>query len=199
MTILLLKQTAWQAIRQHEADLRDLALRILSNPEVGYQEDKASAWLATYLEQQGFRVTKPLGGLLTAFMACRFTGSGPTVAFLAEYDALPEIGHGCGHNLIAAACVGAGVGVATVLAETAGRVCVMGTPAEEFANQEEGKVTLLKVGAFEGIDVCLSMHPPSVWSAATWASSASSWFFTVAPPMLPPTPGMVPMLSMLSF
>jgi amidohydrolase len=153
------KDLAWQAIRRHEAELRALALRLRDNPEVGYQEEKASAWLAEYLAQQGFAVTKPFGGLPTAFNACRASGDGPTIAYLAEYDALPGVGHGCGHNLIAGACVAAGIGVAAALGQVGGRVCVIGTPAEEFADMEEGKVKLLRAGAFEGVDVALSMHP----------------------------------------
>jgi amidohydrolase len=159
MDTLSLKQQGWQAIRQHESELRDLVLRIHDNPETGYHEEKASAWITEYLARQGFEVTKPLGGLPTAFNACQTAGSGATIAYLAEYDALPGVGHGCGHNLIAGACAGAAVGAAAVLGEVGGRICVVGTPAEEFDNQEEGKVKLLKAGAFAGIDVCLSMHP----------------------------------------
>jgi amidohydrolase len=116
--------------------------------------------MAEYLTQQGFNVTKPFAGLPTAFSASRSSGSGPTIAYLAEYDALPGIGHGCGHNLIAASCAGAAVGVAAVLEQTPGGcICVMGTPDEEFANQEEGKIRLLKAGAFTGVDACIAMHP----------------------------------------
>lgn len=154
-----LKQQAWQAIRDEEAELRALALRLRDNPEIGYHEEKASAWQTEYLAGHGFTIEQPLGGLPTAFLACCSSAPGPSIAFLAEYDALPGVGHGCGHNLIAAACAGAAIGAATVLGQAAGRVCVMGTPAEEFDNQEEGKVKLLKAGAFAGIDVALSMHP----------------------------------------
>ncbi len=154
-----LKEQAWQSIRQHEVELRALALRLRDNPEVGYQEHKASAWICDYLAQQGFQVAKPFGGLPTAFNACQQAGAGPTITYLAEYDALPDVGHGCGHNLIAGACVAAGIGVAAVLGQVGGRVCVMGTPAEEFADAEEGKLKLLRAGAFEGVDVGLSMHP----------------------------------------
>ncbi len=165
MDTLLLKQQAWQAIERHEADVRALALRLWEHPEVGYQEVQASAWLAEYLAAHGFAVSKPFGGLPTAFNACCAHGAGPTVAILAEYDALPEIGHGCGHNLLGAASVAAGLGVAAVIEQTGGRICVMGTPAEEFANQEEGKTRMLKAGAFEGIDVAIGLHPDSQPSA----------------------------------
>jgi len=161
MDTIQLKQRAWQAIEQHEAAVRALALRIWEHPEVGYQEAQASAWLAELLADRGFTVTMPFGGLPTAFNACRAHGSGPSVAILAEYDALPEIGHGCGHNLLGAASAAAGLGVAAVIEQVGGRICVMGTPAEEFANQEEGKTKLLKAGAFEGIDVAIGLHPDS--------------------------------------
>lgn len=165
MDIASIKQHAWQTIAHHEAEVRALALRIWEHPEVGYQEAQASAWLAEYLAQQGFSVTKPFGGLPTAFNACREHGNGPTVAILAEYDALPEIGHGCGHNLLGSASVAAGLGVASVIEQLGGRICVMGTPAEEFANQEEGKTKLLKAGVFEGIDIAIGLHPDARESA----------------------------------
>ncbi|MBI5305678.1 MAG: M20 family metallopeptidase [Chloroflexi bacterium] len=153
-----LKQTAWQAIRNQARELCDLATHIQQNPELGYAEEKASGWLCEMLARHGFHVTKPYGGLPTAFLARRGMTQ-PTIAFLAEYDALPNVGHGCGHNLIGAAAVGAAIGVATIIAETGGSVCVVGTPAEEFFDQAEGKVKLLEAGAFDGIDIALMLHP----------------------------------------
>jgi amidohydrolase len=153
-----LKEKAWGLIRQQEGALRELALRIHQNPEIGYAEEKAAGWLGGMLMAHGFELEDSLGGLPTAFRACH--GSrGPQVALLAEYDALPGIGHGCGHNLIGPAAVGAALGVASVLDETGGRVCVIGTPAEEYLGQVEGKVRLLEAGVFAGADVALMMHP----------------------------------------
>ncbi len=154
-----LKEKAWQTIRDHEPELRDLALRILHNPELGYAEEKASRWLCQMLEREGFHVARNLGDLPTAFRACRSSGTGPTIAFLAEYDALPEVGHGCGHNLIGPAAVGAALGLAALFPQIAGRACVIGTPAEEFLGQVEGKIMLLEAGAFDNIDSALMMHP----------------------------------------
>lgn len=159
MSLDELKQRAWQTIRAHETELRDLALRILAHPELGYHETRASAWLADALARRGFHITQPLGGLPTAFDARLDAGAGATIAFLAEYDALPEVGHGCGHNLIGTAAVGAAIGVAAVLDHIGGTVRVIGTPAEEFFDQEEGKIKLLRAGAFDGVDVALMLHP----------------------------------------
>jgi amidohydrolase len=153
-----LKEIAGTVIRQHEAALRELALSIHQNPEVGYAEEKAAGWLAETLVEHGFEVEYALAGLPTAFRACQGVG-GPQVALLAEYDALPGIGHGCGHNLIGPAAVGAALGVASVLNQTGGRVCVIGTPAEEYLGQVEGKVRLLEAGVFSDADVALMMHP----------------------------------------
>ena len=153
-----LKQKAWSRIRRHEGELRELALQIHRHPEVGYAEEKAAGWLGDVLANHGFRLERGLAGLSTAFRACRGS-DGPTVAFLAEYDALPGVGHGCGHNLIGPAAVGAALGAAEVLDQMGGRLCVIGTPAEEFLNQVEGKVRLLEAGVFADVDVALMMHP----------------------------------------
>ncbi len=154
-----LKEKAWETVHRCEPVMRELALRILSHPELGYAELEACRWLAEPMEQEGFVVDRPLGGLPTAFQACHGPKTGPTVAFLAEYDALPGVGHGCGHNLIGPAAVGAALGVAAVLPQSGGRVCVIGTPAEEFLGQVEGKIRLLEAGAFDELDVALMMHP----------------------------------------
>jgi len=154
-----LKQRAWQAIRARAAELSELAAAILTHPELGYAEYQASAWLSEFLANRGFAVTYPYAGLATAFDARLGDASGPTIAFMAEYDALPDVGHGCGHNLIAAAAVGAALGVQAVLSQTGGTVRVIGTPAEEFLGAEEGKLKLLRGAAFAGVDVALMLHP----------------------------------------
>ena len=154
------KARAWAAIDALRDRLEALALRILAHPELGYEEVQASAWLCELLAGEGMAVTAPLGSLPTAFQARRDgAGPGPHVAFLAEYDALPEVGHGCGHNLIAAAATGAALGVAAALDGLPGAVSVIGTPAEEFLGQVEGKVRLLEAGAFDSVDVALMVHP----------------------------------------
>jgi len=153
---------------QREA-LFELSRQIQSHPELGYQEFLAAGWLTAFLEAHGFQVQRGVADMPTAFIATR-KGSvpGPTVAFLAEYDALPVVGHGCGHNLIGAAAVGAAAGVAAVMPELAGTLRVIGTPAEEFTEAKEGKIRLLEEGAFAGVDACLMFHP---WTGTRLARS----------------------------
>ncbi|MBI4011466.1 MAG: M20 family metallopeptidase [Candidatus Rokubacteria bacterium] len=145
-------------------ELDALSRRIHAHPEVGFAEVQAAAWLADYLGAHGHAVEREAGGVATAFRAILDVGDavggrGPTVALLAEYDALPGIGHGCGHNLIAAAAAGAGALLHAVDdGRLAGRVQVIGTPAEEGGG---GKVALLDAGVFRGVDAALMVHPLS--------------------------------------
>ena len=154
-----LKESAWAAIDDLRLELEALALHILEHPELGYAEVQASGWLSELLEARGFAVERPFGGLETAFRATTGRRKRPNVAFLAEYDALPEVGHGCGHNLIGPAAVGAALGLSTVVEGLAGSVSVIGTPAEEYLGQVEGKLKLLEAGAFLDVDVALMVHP----------------------------------------
>jgi amidohydrolase len=116
--------------------------------------------LADALERHGFEVERGVGGVETAFRAVMpgGNGDGPTVALLAEYDALPGIGHGCGHNLIAMSNLGAGLGAKAAMRSLPGRLIVLGTPAEEGGG---GKIRLLEAGVFKDVDVALSSHPSS--------------------------------------
>lgn len=147
------------AIDAIEDDLLAISRDIHSHPELNFEEHHAAALLADDLERRGFDVERQAGGIDTAFVATR-KGSrpGPTIALLAEYDALPGVGHGCGHNLIAISNLGAGVGAAAALDELPGTIQVIGTPAEEGGG---GKIKLLEGGVFEGVDVSLSSHPGS--------------------------------------
>ena len=139
--------------RAHALDR--LALDIHARPELAFEEHFASGSLADYLESEKISVERGAGGLETAFVA--ETGSGgPVVAILGEYDALPGIGHGCGHNLMGTAAVGAFLALRDTLDGVRGRVRVIGCPAEERGN---GKVQLIKGGAFEGVDAALIYHP----------------------------------------
>ena len=151
---------AAKAIDSAREELVAMAVDIHAHPELNYQEHHAAKLLSDTLEQHGFGVERGVGGVETAFRATLEGGGGdgPTVAILAEYDALPEIGHGCGHNLIAMAAVGAGLGLKANLASLPGRVVVIGTPAEEGGG---GKIRLLDAGVFDDVDVCLSSHPSS--------------------------------------
>ena len=150
-----LKARACAAIDEQAGPLVALSLRIHAHPEVAFQETQAAAWLVEYLRGQRFTVTAGIVGLPTAFRAVAGAGS-PAVAILAEYDALPGIGHGCGHNIIATAAAGAGAGVRAVIDELGGSVQVIGTPAEEVY---AGKAIMIAAGAFDGLDAAIMTHP----------------------------------------
>ncbi len=134
-----------------------LSRQIHDNPEIGFKETKASNWITEYLEKQGFSVEKSLCQLTTAFRAS-FGQGGPVIAFLAEYDALPEIGHACGHNLIAAAAIGAALGAKLAAAKLGGTIQLIGTPGEEIY---AGKALLAQRGAFSNLDAAMMVHPGS--------------------------------------
>ncbi|MDO9543302.1 MAG: M20 family metallopeptidase [Kiritimatiellia bacterium] len=138
-------------------NLRQLAKKIHSFPELGFKEKKACHWQAGLLRKWHFRVETPFAGLITAYHAA-FGRGRPALCFMAEYDALPELGHGCGHNLICAAALGAGKALAEIMRQEgiAGTVFVMGTPAEEALG---GKVKMIKAGALKGVDAALMAHP----------------------------------------
>ena len=158
--VRMLKDRAGEAIDRHAGELREISIYLYENPELTYEERLAARRLTGYLEEKGFDVEREIGGLETAFRATFDSGRpGPAIAFLAEYDALPDVGHGCGHNLIASGALGAALGVKAVISELGGKVVVMGTPAEEFRDQPEGKVKLLHAGQFDGLDACMMMHP----------------------------------------
>ena len=140
-------------LQRHQ--LIQLSLNIHDNPELGFEEEKASAWLIGYLEDSGFHVEPGIVGLATAFRATYGQGS-PRIALLAEYDALPKIGHGCGHNIIATSAVGAAVASKSIIDQLGGSVVVLGTPGEEVFG---GKIDMVKAGAFKEIDVAMMVHP----------------------------------------
>jgi amidohydrolase len=155
-----LSETTTQAIEGARSELVEMALDIHAHPELNYQEQHAARLLSGTLEQHEFVVERGVGGVETAFTATLSggAGDGPTIAVLAEYDALPEIGHGCGHNLIAMAAIGAGLGLKANLGNLPGKIMVIGTPAEEGGG---GKIRMLNAGVFEGVDAVLSSHPSS--------------------------------------
>ena len=155
MDVTPAKQAARDQVeRAHEA-LIGLSHWIHANPELGYEEHMAAGWVAEWLEKAGFGVTRNAGGLETAVVGAY--GPGPlNVALLVEYDALPDVGHACGHNVIAASSIGAGVALATVAEHAGLRVIVIGTPAEEGG---AGKQLLLDAGVFEDVHCALMIHP----------------------------------------
>lgn len=129
--------------------------QIHAHPEVNYEERFAHDLLSDVLEEAGLAVERRAYGVDTAFVA-RAGSRGPTIGVLCEYDALPGIGHACGHNIIAAAGVGAGIAAAALAEEAGGRVVVLGTPAEEGGG---GKIRMLRAGAFDELDAALMLHP----------------------------------------
>lgn len=152
------KEAAREKIDAVEESLIELSHRIHSHPELKFEEEQAATWLSEFLDGQGFKVEKGIFGLPTAFMA-RY-GSGPLhIAICAEYDALPAIGHACGHNLIATMSTGAGVAAAKIADEAGLTISVIGTPAEEGGG---GKILLLERGAFEGVHAAMMIHPNSL-------------------------------------
>ncbi|UWD48339.1 M20 family metallopeptidase [Clostridioides difficile] len=132
---------------------------LFENPELAFEEFKSQKALCDLLEESGFNVTKGVGGLETSFEAVYSNGAGgKTVAFLAEYDALPGMGHACGHNIISTSSVGAGIILKEIIKryDIEGTVKVFGTPAEERVG---GKITMIREGVFKGVDAALILHP----------------------------------------
>ncbi|MBE9502194.1 MAG: M20 family metallopeptidase [Dehalococcoidia bacterium] len=150
-----LKATVTKEVEARQEELIKLSLRIHQNPELGFQEAKASRWLTSYLKRNGFKVEKGICQLATAFRGEYGTGK-PRIALLAEYDALPKLGHACGHNIIAAIAVGAAVASRGAIDQLGGTVLVIGTPAEELHG---GKVIMVKRGAFDDVDAAMMVHP----------------------------------------
>ena len=149
------KQSVQAEVDRLTPDLLTTSRFLHENPELAYEEHKAAEHLTAVLEQHGFTVVRGMAGLPTAFMAS--TGSGrPRIAFLAEYDALPGLGHACGHNLIGTASLGAALAVKAILDRAAGEVMLVGCPAEEKGG---GKIALVEAGVFAGTDAAMLVHP----------------------------------------
>jgi len=151
------KKKVQETIHAYQQILIDLSHRIHNHPELGFAEEQASRWITEILADAGLEVEAGICDLPTAFRAR--AGSGPLhLAFCAEYDALPKIGHACGHNLMAAMATGAGIAAAQVADDLGLTIEVIGTPAEEVGNAS-GKILLLERGAFEGIHAAMLVHP----------------------------------------
>jgi len=155
-----------ETIDQHAAELVGVSRTIYQYAELGHEETNSATLLAARLGAAGYAVSTGAAGLATAFdarlagPATRLGDSMPTIALLAEYDALPGLGHACGHNLIAAAALGAAAGLAGVRDELPGEIRVYGTPAEEgYKPNAGGKVIMFDAGLFEGVDAVLMVHP----------------------------------------
>ncbi len=152
-----MNQTISDTIQQYAPQFKEISLFIGENPELGHEEFQAAARLTKELETHGFQVERGILNIPTAFLATYDSGKpGPVVAFLAEYDALPELGHACGHHLICMMSIGAAVGLKSVLSETGGVIRVYGTPAEETRG---AKVPMAAAGLFDDVDIALMAHP----------------------------------------
>jgi amidohydrolase len=151
------KTTIFQTIDANAERFKSISRFIGEHPELGHEEVLASRKLTEELEAQGFRVERGTLDIPTAFIAEYDSGKpGPTIAYLAEYDALPEVGHACGHHLICMMSIGAAVGLKSVLDKTGGRIRVYGTPAEETKG---AKVPMAAAGLFDDVDAAMMTHP----------------------------------------
>jgi len=163
------KERIRREVQRLAPELAALSRLLFDHPELGYREYRAAEWLSSSLARDGFEVQRPFCDLPTAWYAEHSFGpGGPCIALLAEYDALPEVGHGCGHNLIGVAAVGAARALARAASPGRGRIVVIGCPAEEGGVEGAGgKVRLLEAGAFAGVDAAMLVHPASVTAART--------------------------------
>jgi amidohydrolase len=167
-----LKKAAVNVVDAEYLRLRELALRIHATPELGLKEFKASSWLCEYLMENGFEVESGICELSTAFRAS-YGKTSPRIAVLAEYDALPGMGHACGHNLIGTIAVGAAVASKLTVDRCGGSVVVIGTPAEEALG---GKILMTKRGVFSDLDAALLVHPDVDDTASTIALACQNLF-----------------------
>ena len=164
-----LKHLVQEAVDEQRERLYSISRWLYENPELGSEEFKAAKLLTEELEGHGFSVERSLLGMPTAFCATyKGNRNGPRVAVLAEYDALPGVGHGCGHNLIAASAVGAGIAASKVIGELDGEVLVVGTPAEEGRGPSAGsKVIMAEKGFWDEMDAVIMLHPAVRWGVGS--------------------------------
>ncbi len=158
----MLKEKVCAIIDELSERLIAVSTEIHSNPELNFKEFKASKLLAEKLTEENFKVDLGVANLETAIRAEHpEQKDGPTIAILAEYDALPEVGHGCGHNLIATAALGAALGLGRMKKELAGKLLFLGTPAEEGGG---GKVLMINAGLFKNVDAAMMFHPSGIYT-----------------------------------
>ena len=156
-----LKRLITEAVDRLGDELDALSRRIHDHPELGFKEVQAAGWLTEFLSAKGLKVERGSAGMDTSFVGTIETGEGPTIAIMCEYDALPGIGHACGHNMIAASGAGAGAALAAVSDRLPkGRILVVGTPAEEGGG---GKIRLIDGGVFAGVDAAMMVHGWDAW------------------------------------
>ncbi len=154
-------------VEAYRDEILELSHRIHANPEPAFEEHQAAGWIAAAIARHGYAVDYPAGSLATAVVGRLSGGRGgarPRIGILAEYDALPGLGHGCGHNTMAASGVGAAIALAAIAAELPGEIVFLGTPAEERGS---GKAIMIRDGLFDGLDAALLFHPSDVTSVET--------------------------------
>jgi len=150
-----LKASIVKEIDSEYGQLAELSRKLHDNPEVAFEEFKAADWISGYLEKRGFVIERGICELPTAFRGI-YGSEEPTIAILAEYDALPKLGHACGHNLIATGAVAAGIASKLTVDELGGSITVIGTPGEELYG---GKAIMAGRGAFDSVDMAMIVHP----------------------------------------
>ena len=154
------RQRILDYIDNHRLHYLDMSHQIHERPEVGNEELFASRLLIDQLHDHGFEIEKDIAGHSTGFIACYDSGQvGPTISYLAEYDALPGLGHACGHNIIGTSSVLAGIALKQVIDELGGSVVVLGCPAEEGGENGSAKASYVKEGIIDDVDVALMIHP----------------------------------------
>jgi amidohydrolase len=174
-----LKDRVCDAVERKAAELIEAADWIHAHPEIGHQEVEASKRLSGMLQSAGIPVEMGTAGMATAFKAALGgqRGERPRIAILAEYDALPGLGHGCGHNLIGTSAIGAGLALAEVIPELDGSIWVLGTPAEESAAPNSGgKVHMVNAGIFTDVDAAIMFHPGTETAVTLDSSLAARGF-----------------------
>ncbi len=173
-----MKEKIISVINSIEDELINLSSKIYQNPELGNKEYKACKFHTELLRKHGFDIENKYLGIETAFKAeYKSSKKGPNIAFLAEYDALPGIGHGCGHNILGTTSTGAGIVLKNIIDEIGGKVIVFGTPAEETSG---AKVVFSEKGAFDNVDIALIAHPANAYSKSgtSLAMEAIQFAFT---------------------
>jgi len=170
-----LKTRVQEYVDANAARLIEISHTIHAHPEIAFEEYESMALLSGAIEEAGFDVTRGVAGLDTAFVAAAACGRpGPAIAFLSEYDALPAIGHACGHNIIATAGLGAALATYSVRNELAGELYLIGTPAEEGGG---GKVIMVERGVFDGLDAAMMIHPGTKAMVARGSIASNSLEF----------------------
>jgi amidohydrolase len=168
------KEAVRRSIDEHREVLIDVSNRIHSEPELGHQEFKASALLVEALKGHGYTVELGVAGMKTALVARGPKREGPTIGVLAEYDALPGIGHACGHNLIAGSALGAAIGLSAVAKKLPGNVVIFGSPAEEGVVENAGGKVVM-IDEIRKADAAIMVHPSNMWGSYGTSNARESF------------------------